>query len=119
MDEISQRDLVAYIIYSSKEIEKYSEKNIDNYINKLKNNISNTQIGHVLLNINLSLLEEFGYSADLDYFERINYAKLIYYRLLHYADKCFTNKDIVLESKYVYKHFTIRTAAKEVIKLGL
>lgn len=119
MNEFTQKDLVAYVIYSSKEIEKFSDKTINNYIEKLQNNLLNTKIGQVLFVIDLRLFNNFEFSADLNYSEIMTYAKLIYKRLLNYADKSFTNEDIINESKHIYNKFSVRTAAEEVAKLGL
>ena len=119
MHEFTQKDLVAYVIYSSKEIEKFSDKTINHYIEKLQNNLLNTKIGQVLFVIDLRLFNNFEFSADLNYSEIMAYAKLIYKRLLNYTDKSFTNEDIINESKHIYNRFSVRTAAEEVVKLGL
>lgn len=119
MTKLTQRELIAYIIYTSNQINNYSEKTINNYIEQLENNINDKNIGNIFLNVKLSLFNDFEFSADLFYSEIIAYAKLIYYRLLNYADRNFNNKDIIVESKFVYNRFSVRTAKEEVIRLGL
>ncbi len=119
MIKLTQRELIAYIIYSSNQINNYSEKTIKNYIENLEENIENKNIGNIFMHIELSLFNNFEFSADLFYSEIIAYAKLIYNRLLKYADRNFNNKDIIVESKFVYNKFSARTAKEEVIKLGL
>ena len=119
MNDFTQRDLVAYILYSSTEIENFSDKTINNYIEKLQNHLLNTKIGQVLFVIDLRLFNNFEYSANLNYSEIIAYAKLIYKRLLNYADKSFTNEDIIKESMHIYNKFSVRTAIEEVLRLEL
>lgn len=119
MTKLTQRELIAYIIYTSGQINNYSEKTIDNYIEKLENNINDKNIGNIFMNVKLSLFNDFEFSADLFYSEITAYAKLIYNRLLNYADRNFNNKDIIVESKFVYNRFSVRTAKEEVIRLGL
>lgn len=119
MKDFTQRDLVIYILYSYKEIEKYSEKTLDNYIDKLRNHIRNTNIEDIFNLINLSLLDNFEFRARLNYLERISYAKLIYRELLARIDKTFSDEDVIKKTINIYHRFSGRTAIEEVTKLGL
>ena len=119
MNDFTQRDLVAYILYSYKEIEDFNDKTLNNYIEKLQNNLLNTKIGQVLFVIDLRLFNDFEFRAALNYSEIIAYAKLIYKGLLARIDKCFADEDIIKKSKEIYYNFSGRTAIEEVLKLRL
>lgn len=119
MEEFTQRDLVAYILYSYKEINKYNEKTINNYIEKLQNHLLNTKIGQVLFVVDLRLFNDFWFRAKLNSSETIAYSKLIYHGLLSRIDKSFTDEDIIKKCKEIFYSFSGRTAIEEVIKLGL
>lgn len=115
MFELTQKEMVAYIIYSSKKIEKYNDKTIDNYIETLQNDLLNTKIGQVLYEIDLKLFNYFDFAAKLNHSEIISYAKLIYQRLLRQVDRQFTDEDIIEKSEYIFKNYSVRTAAEKVI----
>ena len=119
MNEFTQRDLVAYILYSYKDIENYSEKTLNNYIKKLKNDLKNTPIGQVFWEINLSLFNDFKFKAKLDDYEKIAYAKLIYQELLNRIDKSFVDEDIKKKSEDIYYSYSGRTAIEKVEELRL
>ena len=119
MEEFTQRDLVAYILYSYKEIDTYNKKTINNYIEKLQNHLYNTKIGQVLFIIDLRLFNDFWFRSKLNYSEIIAYAKLIYHGLLNRIDKSFSDEDIIKKSKEIFYSFSGRTAIEEVEKLRL
>ena len=119
MFELTQKEMVAYIIYSSKKIDKFSDKTLENYIEILQQDLINTNIGQVLCKIDLRLFNNFEFKAKLNHSEIIVYAKLIYKRLLNYFDKKFTDEDIIKESIFIFKEYSVRTANEEIIKLNI
>ena len=118
MFELTQKEMVAYIIYSSKKIDKFSDKTLENYIEILQQDLINTNIGQVLCKIDLRLFNNFEFKAKLNHSEIIVYAKLIYKRLLNYFDNKFTDEDIIKESIFIFKEYSVRTANEEIIKLN-
>ena len=117
MFELTQKEMVAYIIYSSKKIDKFSDKTLENYIEILQQDLINTNIGQVLCKIDLRLFNNFEFKAKLNHSEIIVYAKLIYKRLLNYFDKKFTDEDIIKESIFIFKEYSVRTAMEAVYGL--
>ena len=116
MYEITQKDMVAYIVYSSKKITKYSDKTLDNYIEKFEEDLINTPIGHVLFEIDLRLFNNFNFKAELNHSEIMCYAKLIYQRLLRQVNREFSNEDIIEKSEYIFQNYSTRKAKEKVIE---
>lgn len=116
-EDRTQKELVAYMVFSSRKITNYTEKTIDNYIDKLKKDLKSIQLGEVLFYIDLIDFNYFEFNATLNIDEQINYAKLIYERLLRYVDKQFAPKDIIKESNFIFKNFSIRTAEEKLYQV--
>lgn len=115
MLQITQKEMIAYMIFSSDKIIDYTDKTIENYTNVLIKNIDKVPIGQVLFHIDLRLFNLFEFNASLNKEEVLNYAILIYRRLLNYFNRKFTNEDIIKESKFIFQNYSVRTAKDEVI----
>lgn len=109
-------NMVAYIIVASKKIIDYKDKNLENYMDTLNNEIITLDKKTILNFVDLRLFNNFGFRQKLDLKELNNYAKLIFKELLNYYHKEFDAKDIIKKSEYVFYNFSTRTAAEEIIK---
>lgn len=119
MQGITQKDMIAYMVYSSEKITEYTDKTIENYVRILMNNLKNVPIGQVLFQVDLRLFNYFNYHAILNNEEIINYAILIYKRLLNYFNREFSDKEIINESKIIFDKHSVRTAKEAVIAENL
>lgn len=114
MENISQRDLVAYIIYTSDKIKNYNDKTIDNYLDLLFRTINRVHIGQVLGKIDLKILNYFEFNAMLNKEEIINYSALIYKLLLNHFDRRFDTEDIIKDTTIIFTKESVRTAKERV-----
>ena len=114
MQDLSQRDLIAYIIYTSDKIKEFNDKTIDNYLNLLFETIKNVHIGQVLFEIDLRVFNNFSFNAILNKEEIINYSALIYKLLLNHFDRRFDNEDIIKDSTIIFTKESVRTAKERV-----
>lgn len=114
MENISQRDLVAYIIYTSDKIKDFNDKTIDNYLNLLFETIKKVHIGQVLFEIDLRVFNNFSFTAILNKEEIINYSALIYTLLLNHFDRRFDKDDIIKDSTIIFTRESVRTAKERV-----
>ena len=119
MEDINQLELAAYIIVVSREITEYSNKTIDNYIDLLKNEILKTPNNAIIIKARMTLFNKFEQRHSLNLEECINYAKLIFHRLLVHSDRIFSDDEIISVTKEIFNHFSIRTAKEEIAKLKL
>lgn len=119
MEDISQLELVAYLIIISKKIKEYKDKTIEKYIELLEAEMINTKRNYVLNKISLSLIRDFQFGAALNHEEAINYAILIFKYLLNYFHRDFDEVDVVINTKIIYGCFSVRTAKEEVAKLNI
>ncbi len=114
MQDLSQRDLIAYIIYTSDKIKEFNDKTIDNYLNLLFETIKNVHIGQVLFEIDLRVFNNFSFNAILNKEEIINYSALIYKLLLNHFDRRFDKEDIIKDSIIIFTKESVRTAKEKV-----
>ena len=114
MESISQRDLVAFMIYTSDKIKNYNDKTIDNYLDLLFKAINRVHIGQVLGKIDLKTLNYFEFNAMLNKEEIINYSALIYKLLLNHFDRRFDKDDIIKDSTIIFTRESVRTAKERV-----
>ena len=119
MEDISQLELVAYLIIISKKLKEYKDKTIEKYIELLEEEMINTKRNYVLNKISLSLIRDFQFGATLNHEEAINYAILIFKYLLNYFHRDFDEVDVVINAKMIYGSFSVRTAKEEVNKLNI
>lgn len=119
MEDINQLELAAYILVISKILTEYKDKTIDNYIDVLEKEMIKTPKNAILYKVKLTLFNRFEPRHSLNLNECINYAKLIFHRLLVHSDRKFDEEEIIMVSKEIYNRFSVRTAKEEVAKLGL
>ena len=119
MEDINQLELAAYILIISNEITLYNEKTIFNYLDLLEDEMIKTKKNVVLNKVKLSLFNNFGYKASLNYEECKNYTILIFKDLLNYFHKEFDDTDVIKTISKIYDNFSVRTAKEEVAKLDI
>ena len=119
MEDINQLELAAYILIVSNEITLYKDKTILNYLDLLKDEMIRTKKNMVFNKIKLSLFNNFGFRASLNYDECINYTALIFRDLLNYFHREFDDTDVIKTIIQVYNQYSVRTAKEEVDKLDI
>ena len=102
MEDINQLELAAYILIVSNEITLYKDKTILNYLDLLKDEMIRTKKNMVFNKIKLSLFNNFGFRASLNYFHRE-----------------FDDTDVIKTIIQVYNQYSVRTAKEEVDKLDI
>ena len=108
--------MVSYIIVASNKIIDYKDKNIENYLEILNKELNETDKKQILNLVDLRLFNNFSFRQSLSINETMDYAKLIFIRLLNYYHKEFNAKDIIKESEYVFYSFSTRKASEEISK---
>lgn len=119
MEDINQLELAAYILIISNKITLYNDKTISNYLDLLKYEMVRTKKNIVLNKIKLSLFNNFGFRASLNYDECINYTVLIFKDLLNYFHREFDDTDVIKTIIQVYNKYSARTAKEEVDRLNI
>ena len=119
MEDINQLELAAYILIISNKITLYNDKTISNYLDLLKYEMVRTKKNIVLNKIKLSLFNNFGFRASLNYDECINYTALIFRDLLNYFHREFDDTDVIKTIIQVYNKYSARTAKEEVDRLNI
>ena len=116
MEDISQLELTAYILVVSRELTNYKDKTLDNYINLLENEFEITPVNAILDKAKTRLYDKINPRHTLNFKECINYAKLIFYYLLQYSNKQFSENEIISVAESVYRNNSVRNAYEKIQK---
>lgn len=119
MEDINQLELAAYILIISNKLTLYKDKTIHNYIDLFEDEMIKTKKNVVLNKVKLSLFNNFGFRASLNYEECINYTALIFKDLLNYFHREFDDTDVIKTIIQNYNNYSVRTAKEEVAKLNI
>lgn len=111
--EYSTKQMIGYFIVVNRKFTQYKEKILTKYIEKLKEELNNTDKKYILSNVNISIFADFYINHQVNTEEIICYAIVTFHKLLNYYHREFNDIDIIKEVETIMKMYSARTIKKE------
>lgn len=116
--EYTTKEMIAYFLVANKNISDFKNKTISNFRQELIQTMKNIDKKNILNKVNTAKFYEFPIKYSINITEILNYATVIFYRLLNYYNREFTENDLIKEIEYVMTRFSTRTINDEISRIG-
>lgn len=116
--EYTTKEMIAYFLVANRNISDFKNKTVSNYRQELIQTMKNIEKKYILNKVNTEKFYEFPIKYSIRIEEILNYATVIFYRLLNYYNREFTEEDLIKEIEFVMTRFSIRTINDEIARIG-
>lgn len=116
--EYSTKEMIAYFLVANKNISNFKDKTISNYRQEIIKTMQNIEKKYILNKVNTRKFCEFPITYSINIQEILNYATVIFYRLLNYYNREFTENDLIKEIEFVMTKFSPRTINNEISRIS-